>query len=126
MELQKKIGISMDRWEAIRNKQRQFVKERDWERFHSPKNLSMALAAEAAELMEIFMWMEKEQIEKLAEKFPEKFEHSKQEIADVFLYCLRIADVLNIDLLAAVEEKMVLNEKKHSIEKALELNKSLM
>ncbi len=114
-----------DKLAQIRALQRQFVKERDWEQFNTPKNLSKALAVEAAELMEVFMWLKEEQIADLPTKFPERFQNAKNEISDVFLYLLRIADVMNIDLLAAVEEKMKMNEQKHPIQKGLELAKSL-
>jgi NTP pyrophosphatase (non-canonical NTP hydrolase) len=115
----------MDQLEEIRKQQRQFVKERDWEKFHSPKNLSMALAVEAGELMEIFMWLSEKQIEVLPTKYPAFYQNAKEEMADVFLYLLRMADVMNIDLLAAVKEKALKNEQKYPIEKGLALARSL-
>lgn len=115
----------MEALEKIRNQQRQFVKDRNWEQFHSPKNLSMALSVEAAELVEVFMWLNENQISKLATKYPDRFQSAKEEIADVFLYLLRIADVLDIDLLKEAEEKFKKNEQKYPVEKGRELARSL-
>ncbi len=80
-----------------------FARERDWEPFHSPKNLATALAVEAAELLEPFQWLKEEQSNRLAE--PE-FAKVREEIADVLIYLLRLADKLDIDLEQAVAEKM--------------------
>lgn len=103
----------------------QFAKERDWEEFHSPKNLSMALAVEASELMEIFMWMKESQIEVLSTKYPIAFQNAKDEMADVLLYLLRMADILKIDLLSACAEKMKKNAVKYPVEKGRELARIL-
>ena len=89
---------------------RQFVKERDWEQFHTPKNLSMALAVEAAELMEHFQWLTHE--DSLAGSMHE-LEAISQEIADVFVYILRLSDVLGIDLIASTKKKLTLNGVKY-------------
>lgn len=93
-----------------------FVDERDWGQFHSPKNLSMALAAEAAELMEHFLWVDgnKASVETL-EKKREEIEH---EVADIFAYLLAFCARYNIDLSAAYERKMTLNAAKYPVEKA--------
>lgn len=91
-----------------------FVRERDWEQFHSPKNLAMAMIVEAAELVEHFQWMTEEQSRSLA---PEKREQVAQEIADTFVYLLRMAEVLGIDLIAAANAKIDLNAKKYPAEK---------
>ena len=98
----------------LQKKFRKFTKERDWDRFHSPKNLSMSLAAEAAELMEIFMWLTEEQSKQL-EKYPEMLQQAKDEIGDVFLNLLYIADVLQIDLIEAAKEKFVKVEQKYPV-----------
>lgn len=91
-----------------------FAKDRDWEQFHSPKNLSMALSVECAELMEHFQWLTQEQSEHLDS-------HKKtavgEEIVDVLLYSLRLADILGIDLPAAIRRKTQLNEAKYPSEK---------
>ncbi len=102
---------------------RKFDKDREWQKFHSPKNLSMALAAEAAELMEIFMWLSDNQLKQLPEKFPERLQNAREEIGDIFLYLVRVAEVLNIDLFDAVFEKFSKIEQKYPIEKSRELSR---
>jgi NTP pyrophosphatase (non-canonical NTP hydrolase) len=89
---------------------RQFVDERDWDQFHSPKNLASALSVEAAELLEHFQWLQHGRIEELG---PDKLVEVRHEMADVLVYLVRLADKLDVDLLAAVEEKMVLNRAKY-------------
>ena len=91
-----------------------YAKERDWEKFHSPKNLSMALSVECAELMEHFQWLSEEESLCLT---PEKQQAVSHEIVDVLLYTLRMASVLDIDLEAAIAEKTALNEAKYPIDK---------
>lgn len=92
----------------------EFARARDWEQFHSPKNLSMALIAEAAELVEHFQWLTEEQSENLP---PEKLEEVRMEMADIQIYLLRLAERLGVDLLAASREKMLLNERRYPAEK---------
>jgi NTP pyrophosphatase (non-canonical NTP hydrolase) len=92
-----------------------FVAERDWDQFHSPKNLSMALAGEAAELLEIFQWLTEEQSRKLD---PAQKQAAAEEIADVAIYLLRIADRLDIDVETAIREKIALNARKYPVELA--------
>jgi len=103
----------MDAFDDIRAKLKVFAKARDWEKFHSPKNLSMALAVEAAELMEHFQWLtEQESIEVSGDKL----QQITDEIADIQVYLLLIADKLRINLNRAVIEKMAKNEKKYPAE----------
>ena len=85
---------------------RRFAQERDWEQFHSPKNLAAALTVEAAELLEHFQWLTEEQSRNLPEGKRLAVSH---EIADVLLYLLQIADKLQIDIVAAANEKLALN-----------------
>jgi NTP pyrophosphatase (non-canonical NTP hydrolase) len=92
----------------------EFARERDWEQFHSPKNLSMALIAEAAELVEHFQWLSEEESAKLP---MEKLEEVRMELADIQIYLIRIAERLGVDLLAAAREKMALNEQRYPVEK---------
>ena len=87
-----------------------FAKERDWQQFHSPKNLAMALNVEAGELLEHFQWLTQEGSEELD---PDKLAEVAKEIADVQIYLIRLADQLGIDILAATEAKMAENEKKY-------------
>ena len=93
---------------------RQFAVDRDWEQFHSPKNLAMALSAEAGELLEQFQWLTEEDSLNLGSK---KLEEVRQEMADVFIYLLRIADQLDVDLLQAARDKIEINNAKYPAEK---------
>lgn len=101
--------------EHLRNQLRTFAAERDWDQFHSPKNLSAALAVEASELLEHFQWLTEEQSRQLP---PDALDAVKAEVADVLLYLIRISDKLGIDLVAAANAKMVLNAAKYPVEKA--------
>jgi NTP pyrophosphatase (non-canonical NTP hydrolase) len=94
-----------------------FARARDWEQFHSPKNLSMALAAEAAELMEHFLWATPEQSKGIAQD-PAKRARIAEELADVVIYALEFANATNLDVAAAVEAKIALNAAKYPVEKA--------
>lgn len=94
---------------------RDFAKERDWEQFHSPKNLTAALSVEAAELLEHFQWLTEEQSRNLTK---EKKEEVAQELADVFLYLLQLSDKLGIDLLDAARAKLVANGQKYPADRA--------
>ena len=89
---------------------RRFAGERQWERFHTPKNLASALIVEAAELLEHFQWLTQEQSSNLDETTKEEV---ALEIADVLIYLTRLADQLGIDMLAAATDKMVLNARKY-------------
>ena len=99
----------------LREKINAFVKERDWDQFHTPKNLAMAMIVDAAELVEQFQWNTPEESQTLT---PEKREAVSHELADTFVYLLRIAEVLEIDLIEATNQKIVLNAKKYPVEKA--------
>ncbi len=99
---------------AIRDMMRIFVAERDWDQFHTPKNLSSALSVEAAELLEHFQWLKAGDAGELG---PDKHQAVKHEMADVLVYLVRLADKLDVDLAQAVEEKMVLNRAKYPADK---------
>lgn len=103
----------MHELESIKLKLRRFAEDRDWDQFHSPKNLSMALIAEAAELVEHFQWLTEEQSRNLKE---EKLKRVEEELADIQIYLIRIADKLNIDLLNATSNKIEINEQKYPSE----------
>ncbi|HEX9781127.1 MAG TPA: MazG-like family protein [Opitutaceae bacterium] len=94
-----------------------FSQERDWEQFHSPKNLSMALAAEAAELMENFLWMSPED-SRGAARDARRRQAIEEELADVVIYALQFANQTGIDLTAAILAKMEVNARKYPVEKA--------
>ena len=94
---------------------RQFGRERDWQLYHSPKNLTAALIVEAAELLEPFQWLTEEQSHNLP---AEKREAVRQEIADVLIYLISLANTLDIDLLKAAEDKLAINAQKYPVETA--------
>lgn len=98
--------------ENIQQQLRAFAKDRDWEQFHHPKNLAMALAAEAGELLEIFQWLS--EAESLAASHDAALKaKTSEELADILLYLMRLADLMQIDLHQAVCNKMAINHKKY-------------
>lgn len=99
----------------LRDALRSFAAERDWEQFHSPRNLATALAVEAAELLEPFQWLTDAQSRDLP---PETRSAVEQELADVLLYLVRLADKLGVDLEQAAVAKIVRNGEKYPAEKA--------
>jgi dCTP diphosphatase len=111
-------GVSMEKTgkplelAEITARQRRFVVERDWEKYHTPKNLVMALSRECSELLEIFQWVDGDQ-SKIITANPQAKEAVSDEIADVLLYLVRVADVLDIDISEAVCRKLEKNEKKY-------------
>lgn len=86
-----------------------FVRERDWEKFHSPKNLAMSISIEAAELMEIFQWLDPKEAAALMKK-PQKTEHIKEELADILIYLISFCNLNKIDLAAIVADKLRKNK----------------
>jgi dCTP diphosphatase len=109
------MGTNMTDLETLRDQLREFAAARDWDQFHSPKNLAMALSAEAGELLEIFQWLTEAQSRSLA---PEAHAAASEEIADVLLYLIRLGDQLGIDPVAAAQRKLVANAKKYPADKA--------
>jgi dCTP diphosphatase len=99
----------MDQIENLMASIRNFAENRDWEKFHTPKNLAMAIAGEAGELVAEFQWLTPEESCK-SELSEEKLRDIRLEMADVQIYMLRLADILGIDITAAVREKMEINE----------------
>lgn len=101
--------------DELRDMLRRFAAERDWDQFHSPKNLAMALSVETAELLEHFQWVSEAES---AELPPDKRAGVREELADVLLYLIRLADKLDIDLLAAATDKLKVNASKYPVEKS--------
>ena len=99
----------------IQERLRDFTAVRDWEQFHSPKNLVMALSAEVGELAEVFQWMTEEQSRALDAASPD-MARVQEEIAGVMIYLLRLADVLNVDLQQSIDTRIALNEEKHPVQ----------
>ncbi len=98
----------------MQKKLREFARERDWEVYHTPKNLVMALSGEVGELVEIFQWLTPEEATKIMLD-EAKALHVKEEVADVLSYILRIADILNIDLKDAMSKKIEKNAAKYPV-----------
>ncbi len=107
--------MSITTIEQLAEAVRQFGRERDWQLYHSPKNLTAALIVEAAELLEPFQWLTEEQSHKLP---PEKLEAVRQEMADVLIYLVSLANTLDLDLLKAAEDKLAINAQKYPVETA--------
>lgn len=106
--------MSQDSIDALQTRLRAFAKARDWEQFHSPKNLSMALIAECAELVEHFQWLTEAQSMQLPR---DKQAEVRAELADIFIYLIRTADRLGVDLIQAAYDKAELNERRYPVEK---------
>jgi NTP pyrophosphatase (non-canonical NTP hydrolase) len=96
--------------DELRKRLAQFAADRDWEQFHTPKNLAMALIAEAAELVEHFQWLTPEESQRLS---AEKRDAVALELADIFIYLIRLADRLDVDVLASAWRKIAINERRY-------------
>jgi NTP pyrophosphatase (non-canonical NTP hydrolase) len=103
-------GLPPDSLDDLRERLRRFAAERDWEQFHTPKNLAMSVAIEAAEIMEHFQWLTAAQS---ADLDAAARHEAALEIADVLLYLVRLADVLDVDMVAAAREKIELNARRY-------------
>jgi dCTP diphosphatase len=101
--------------EKIQARLADFAKERDWEQFHSPKNLSMALAGEVGELLEIFQWLTEEQSQRSA-LTDKQLAAATEELADILIYALRLADRLDINLEEAISKKIDKNALRYTVE----------
>jgi NTP pyrophosphatase (non-canonical NTP hydrolase) len=99
----------------LRDALRKFADERDWNQYHSPKNLASALSVEAAELLERFQWLTEDQSRNLP---PDELQKVREEMADVLNYLVRLADKLEVNLLEAAREKIELNAKKYPVDKS--------
>ena len=110
-----KMSENTETLESLADRVRKFSQDRDWDQFHSPKNLSMALSVEAAELMEIFQWSSQKESKNPSEK---QLDSIKEEVADIAIYLIRIADILDIDLPSTIAEKIKSNDAKYPIDKS--------
>ncbi|MEJ2632649.1 MAG: nucleotide pyrophosphohydrolase [Acidihalobacter sp.] len=106
--------VSVDPLENLRRELAEFARERDWDQFHAPKNLVMALSVEVAELVEHFQWLTPEESRTLAGR---KRAGVEEELADVLLYLVRIADQLDVDLWAAARRKILINKEKYPVDR---------
>ena len=109
------LSNAPDSLEVLRSASRQFAAQRDWDQFHFPKNLAIALSVEASELLEHFQWMPDRESAALP---PGKRAEVREELADVLLYLIRLADKLDIDLASAAADKIAVNAKKYPVHKA--------
>jgi NTP pyrophosphatase (non-canonical NTP hydrolase) len=112
--MHRELNMTHQNLDEIKQRLRQFANERDWDQFHSPKNLSMALIAEAAELVEHFQWLTEDQSRSLE---PDKLLEVREELADIQIYLIRIADKLNVNLFDAVNDKIKVNASKYPADK---------
>ena len=101
----------------LENELKKFAIDRNWEQFHSPKNLVMALTAEVGELVEIFQWMSEIDSNNITNK-PDLLKAVENEVADVLMYVIRLSSVLNLDLDRAVKSKLSINQQKYPINKS--------
>lgn len=106
------------RIEDLQARLEEFARERDWERFHVPEQLASALSIEASELMELFLWKDRAQVDELLESEDGR-RRVCQEAADVFIYLVRFCDVTGIDLMEAAREKMVANREKYPVDEVV-------
>lgn len=110
-------GLNQVNIKEIQARLANFAKERDWEQFHSPKNLSMALAGEVGELVEIFQWLSEEQSQR-SSLTSDQLAAAKEELADILIYALRLADRLDINLQDAISVKIDKNAQRYTVEAA--------
>ena len=115
MREKRKMKKQSDSLQILRKRLEKFAAQRDWDQFHNPKNLAMALAGEAGEVLEHFQWLTFEQSSNLSAKSRAEV---ALECADVLLFLLRLCDKLDIDLAAATMKKLVINAKKYPVEKS--------
>lgn len=103
--------------QELKDQMRRFVQERDWEQFHDLKNLSMAIAVEAGELMDLFRWVDNKAAHEVT-RAPGGLEAARHEVADVFLLLLSFANAAGIDLAEAAREKLAINAKRYPVERS--------
>ncbi len=109
-----KSALPKDSLDQLRRQLAEFARKRDWEQFHSPKNLAMALIAETAELVEHFQWLTEQESNRIS---ADKKAEVRLELADILIYLIRTADRLDIDLISAATDKIKLNEQRYPVEK---------
>ena len=108
------VAMQKDSLDQLNARLLQFARERDWEQFHSPKNLAMALAGEAGELLEHFQWLTESQSSALAADKKREVAH---EMADILVYLIRLSERLDVDIISAVDEKIAINERRYPTDK---------
>ncbi len=111
MESDKTTTIS-----ELREKVKDFIHERDWAKYHNPKDIAVSITIEVGELLEIFQWVKENELDEMVGN-PKKLVELEEELADIIIYCLSLANVLNIDVSKAVTEKIDKNNEKYPIDK---------
>lgn len=114
----KKSSVTCDRKTSIyqlRQLIQDFVDERDWRKYHNPKDLAISIAIEAAELMELFQWVSERKVEKVLED-AERFTRLEEELADIIILCFNLANVLDVDVAKAVTKKVEKNRAKYPVD----------
>ena len=106
----------MNELEDVQKKLKQFVTERDWAQFHDPKNLAMAVASEAGELLSLFRWIQNDEADSFCREGQDR-ESVVGEIADIAIFLLLLCDRINVNLFDAIHQKIEVNEKNHPVEK---------
>lgn len=109
-------------FQEVKSLVKAFVDERDWDQFHHPKELAISLALEAAELLEVFQWQEKEPIEQFKSN-PKMMDKIREELADIIIYCLNLANKTGLDVSDIIKAKLKVNAEKYPIDKAKGSNK---
>jgi len=102
--------------EFLRRKVRDFISERDWEQFHNPKDLAMSISIESSELMELFQWKTREEVEEIQDD-PETVAELRRELADIIIYSISLANALDVDISEIVLEKLRENQRKYPVDK---------
>jgi NTP pyrophosphatase (non-canonical NTP hydrolase) len=110
----RRVAKTLDTWQALLEEARRFRDARDWSQFHTPKNLAAAIATEAAELQEQFLWKTDKEIDRDLQARPKR-DAVVEEVADIFLFALLLADRLDIDVGKAIADKLAANEKKYPV-----------
>ncbi|ELZ31533.1 nucleotide pyrophosphohydrolase [Halorubrum distributum] len=110
--------------DSLQERYQEFVAKRDWEQFHTPKNLSEAISIESGELLETFLWHDNYDADSISED-PDLTQKVEEELADIVIYSLALSSQLEIDLIDAVEEKMEQNEERFDMETSEEMTENL-
>jgi dCTP diphosphatase len=112
--------MAVDNLNELARALREFARERDWDQFHSPRNLAAALSVESSEVLEHFQWLTDDQSRALSDEVRQRI---ALELADVLNYLVRLADVLQVNLLETAEKKIAINAQKYPVERARGSNK---
>ena len=110
------ISDKTTRISELRERVSKFVQDRDWDKYHNPKDIAVSITIEASELLEIFQWVKDDDLDKTIEE-PGKITRLEEELGDVMIYCISLANTLNMDIAQAVMKKIEKNESKYPVER---------